>query len=590
MLSPRDYFVIAFYLAFMLGLGFVFKRFSKNTNEYFRGGGSMLWWLSGASAMMSAVSAWSFTGAAGAIYQTGTIVTVLYLSNLVGITLMLIFNCARFRRMRVVTYAEAIRLRFGRATEQFYVWAQVPTGLVFAGLQINAVGVFMAAVFLTPVIPTILVLSAVVIVMALFGGAWAVVAGDFLQFMMMVIVLGLSAYFALGQPEVGGLSGLIERVPATHFDWTSLLRPEILVIWCLGMLLAQSSDFNSLTGGAARFIMVKDEQHARKAAVFMLCGMVLLATLLVIPPLVATIVMPDIQAQFPALERPHEAAFVAISVHVMPPGLIGLLVAGIFAVAMASMDTGLNRNAGVFVRNFYGVVLRPQAGDRELMIVAKVCTLLFGIIVAVIGCLFSELRTLDLFGTMLAVTSLLGFPLAVPMVLGLIVRGAPALAGWSTAVLGVVTAWLLRYFQVSKTVEGWMGWENLTEREHGNFDYALTVIVIVAVETLWFLFLTWRHRGKAVEPSVQTFFANVDRPIDPRTEPSEDQDRAQYLTMGRLSLIYGAGIACFALMPNRLDGRMAFLLCGGVIALIGYALLRRGRALPRPDAAGTQLP
>ena len=57
MLSPYDYLVIAFYFLFMIGIGWFFRRFSKNSSEYFRGGGQMTWWLVGASAFMASFMA-----------------------------------------------------------------------------------------------------------------------------------------------------------------------------------------------------------------------------------------------------------------------------------------------------------------------------------------------------------------------------------------------------------------------------------------------------------------------------------------------------------------------------------------------------
>ena len=45
-----DYLVIGFYFIFMLVIGIYFSRMSKNSSDYFRGGGSMTWWLTGGSA------------------------------------------------------------------------------------------------------------------------------------------------------------------------------------------------------------------------------------------------------------------------------------------------------------------------------------------------------------------------------------------------------------------------------------------------------------------------------------------------------------------------------------------------------------
>ena len=68
-ISNIEYFVIIGYLALIISVGLVFKQFSSNTDDYFRGGAKGTWWLVGSSAFMSAFSAWTFTGAAGIAYE-----------------------------------------------------------------------------------------------------------------------------------------------------------------------------------------------------------------------------------------------------------------------------------------------------------------------------------------------------------------------------------------------------------------------------------------------------------------------------------------------------------------------------------------
>jgi hypothetical protein len=64
MITAYDYILIGFYLVFMLAIGVVFRRMSKNTSDYFRAGGAMPWWITGTSAWIFSFNAWTFTGAA----------------------------------------------------------------------------------------------------------------------------------------------------------------------------------------------------------------------------------------------------------------------------------------------------------------------------------------------------------------------------------------------------------------------------------------------------------------------------------------------------------------------------------------------
>ena len=120
MISAYDYAVIAFYVVFMVCLGVVFRGLSKNTSDYFRCGGSMPWWITGSSAWLVTFSAWTFVGAASEVYKSGLKVLLLFYAMIPALIGVAWITAVRFRRMRVVTWMEAVRARFGQVSEQFY--------------------------------------------------------------------------------------------------------------------------------------------------------------------------------------------------------------------------------------------------------------------------------------------------------------------------------------------------------------------------------------------------------------------------------------------------------------------------------------
>ena len=82
-----DYGVIALYFGFMVLIGYVFRTFITNTSDYFRGGGSMLWWMTGSSAFMMAFSAWTFTGAASSAYLHGPLMVMTIFMGMIQIAI-----------------------------------------------------------------------------------------------------------------------------------------------------------------------------------------------------------------------------------------------------------------------------------------------------------------------------------------------------------------------------------------------------------------------------------------------------------------------------------------------------------------------
>ena len=170
MITAYDYLSIVFYFVFVVTVGITFSRRNKNTSDYFRGGGIMPWWMAGVSAWMASFSAWTFTGAAGKIFSQGAYVLCLYYSSIAPLVVLLCFTCYRFRRMRVVTPLEAIRLRFGPATQQFVTWIRLPFLLLFGGVGLNTVGVFMSGAFDVNLQTVIVILGVMVTFVSLVGG------------------------------------------------------------------------------------------------------------------------------------------------------------------------------------------------------------------------------------------------------------------------------------------------------------------------------------------------------------------------------------------------------------------------------------
>ena len=70
-----------------------------------------------------------------------------------------------------------------------------------------------------------------------------------------------------------------------------------------------------------------------------------------------------------------EASYLAFVQLYMPAGMIGLLVAAMFAASMSSIDSGLNRNAGIIVKNFYHPIIHKKASPKELLVMGKVMCL-----------------------------------------------------------------------------------------------------------------------------------------------------------------------------------------------------------------------
>lgn len=569
MLSNYDYLVIGFYFAFMAMIGWVCRKFIGNTSDYFRGGGKMLWWMAGCTAFVSQFSAWTFTGAASKAYQDGPVIMVLYFANAVGFFFNFIFFAPRFRQMRVVTSIQGVKARFGNGSEQFFTWVQLPVGVLYAGIWLSGLSIFISAAFGMNVYTTIIVTGAIVLTMAVIGGSWAVAAGDFIQTLILMPITLVTAFMAIAQ--VGGWNSFLDKLPRHHLHWSEGARVEILYLWIIAIIIKQFISTNNMLE-ASRYLNAKDSKQARKAAGLASLLFIVGPIFWFIPPMVARIVHPDLHQVFPGLRNPAEGAFVVAGLDNMPAGMLGLLISGIFGATMSHMDVGLNRNAGFFVKNFYQVLIRPHAHEKEMLMVSKAVTLIFGILVILAALAFNTWE-IGLFNLMLLFGSLIALPYSIPLIWGTIIKRAPAWAGWTTVLVGFATSLVVKYVLTPKWLEATTGWV-LTKREADDWALLLSVLLNAIVCSVWFLVTCSLadRRSPQEKERVEKFFKQMQTPVDYEKEEGAGNDAQQYRTLGLMSLIYGSFIFLLVLIPNSPGGRLGMFTCAGTLLGIGGLL------------------
>ncbi|XHR27578.1 MAG: hypothetical protein ACFUZC_16735 [Chthoniobacteraceae bacterium] len=594
MITGYDYISIVFYFLFVVTVGVTFSRRNKNTSDYFRGGGIMPWWLAGVSAWMASFSAWTFTGAAGKIFEAGPYVLVLYYASLPGLMIVLAYTCYRFRRMRVVTPMEAIRARYGVATQQFVTWIRLPFLLLFGGVALNTVGVFMAGAFDVRLPVVIAVLGGMVTFVSLVGGAFGVAASDFVQMLLVVTVTLVISIFGLMEPSIGGLSGLLEKVPASHFHWGEFARPEFIFLWFLALALNNFFTLNTMEN-SAKYLMARSDAHARKMLIFPIVGTLIGPLLWMVPPMIAAAIYSGqggLGAVFPNLRFPQEGAFLATAHLVLPKGMLGMLIAGIFGATLSSLDASMNQAVGILVRNFYLPIVNPNCPEKKLLILSKLCTAGFGVAIIVIGLGVNHFRTLNLFDLLNQLGISLWLPLAVPLSIGLFYKRTPAWSSWTTVLIGLATSFAAKFLTKPEMI-AWIPGLNGPFKPEELTQYYLfaTAAGVALVCVAWFFFTSLFYEAAPAEykASVEEFFDHLKTPVNDLDAEQTKENHRIVGTIGYLCLIFGAFVLLMIAVPNPAIQRLGFVFCGGVIASVGAILVALSKAARRKTALGSSV-
>lgn len=581
--KPTVFAVIGGYFLTLIVVGWVFRRFSKDTSDYFRAGGMAAWWLIGGSVFMRGFSAWTFTGAAGAAFQAGWSLPLMLGSNALAFFLVAAFTAGWFRQLRCVTSVDIIRLRFGAAIEQLVAYLGMVTGPVYGGIQLYGLAIFTSILLGTNIYYSIILLGLVVLFYAGISGAWAVMAADFIKALVLMpvaVLLAVVCLHALG--GVGGMLGAIRHaglslafapiktaaVTATMtginpgwFTWTFFFA------WYANNAL-QANDPTI----AGRYLSAKDGAGARRAA--LLAGGLFTVGLFVwfLPPMAARLLIAD-QVWAMPLPKPVEGAYAAIAIHFLPAGLVGLVLVGMCAATMSALDVGLNTLAGNITQNVYPAAcralhVRPLEGYPRLVL-AKLIT--FGCAVAVIGCAAAMARfgRGGIFNILIDVMATLAAPLSVPLVLGLFLRRVPTAAPLVSIAVGFGVSLAIYLAPLLSAAKPWL--------------FQSQVGTVMAVSTATFLLVR-----ALVAPDAEAlarereFFSRRDRPVDFAAEIGQGNDGRQLRIVGTFGIVLGLAVLLL-LFPASSAGH-ARMICAVACftAAIGGVLAWRGS---RPERA-----
>ncbi len=570
--------IVGIYFLFLIAIGWMFRKFTNTTSDYFRGGGNMLWWMVGATAFMTQFSAWTFTGAAGKAYTDGFAVAIIFVANAFGYLMNYLYFAPKFRQLRVVTVIEAIRMRFGKVNEQVFTWSGMPNSVISAGIWLNGLAIIASGIFGFDMTTTIILTGLVVLVMSVTGGSWAVIASDFMQMVIIMAVTVTCAVVAIIQG--GGVGEIINNFPvdegASFVSGNDLNYLSIFGLWAFFIFFKQFSITNNMLN-SYRYLAAKDSKNAKKAALLACVLMTLGPAIWFMPSWFIAGQGIDLAAMYPeAGSKAADFAYLYFVQEFMPAGMVGLLIAAMFAATMSSMDSGLNRNSGIFVKNFYEPILRPNATEKELVFVSKATSTFFGVAIILVALFINSLKGLSLFDTMMYVGALIGFPMTIPAFCGFFIKKTPDWAGWGTLVVGAVVSYYVGFVINAEMVQNWFGLNELTGREWSDLKVAIGLIGHLVFTAGFFCATTLfykplpEHRQKDVDK----FFDNLATPLVSESTAQKQLDNKQRRMLGSLIAVAGVGIMTMFVLPNPIVGRFIFVLCGAIVMGVGLLLVK----------------
>ncbi len=391
---------------------FFSRRAGKNTSEFFTSGRSAPWWLIGVSMVATTFSTDTPNLVTNIVRTQGVAGNWIWWAFLLTGMMTVFFYARMWRRSGVLTDLEFYEKRYaGKPAGFVRGFRAIYLGLLFNCFimaTVNLAAVKIANVLLGwPMAKTLIICSCINIFLAVASGLWGVLVIDMIQFGIAMTGAFATAIFALKQPQIGGLSGLVAKLDPKVLqflpdfgDWGLALSVFIIPIavqwWSVWYPGAEPGGGSYI---AQRMLAAKSEKDALGGTLFFnVMHYALRPWPWIIVGLCSMIIYPnlsDIQAAFPLVDPRLVGPDMAYSAMLkfLPVGFMGIMVAGLLAAYVSTIITHLNWGSSYVVHDFYRRFIKKGASERHYVMAGRIITVVLMILAALVTTVLETAKT-----------------------------------------------------------------------------------------------------------------------------------------------------------------------------------------------------
>lgn len=375
-----DTVVLIAYIGLIVWIGSRFGKDQKNPEDYFLGGRKIPGWAIGLSVMATQASAITFIGAPGWGFEGGLERLVTFINVPLAMIVLILVFVPVFHRAGIYSIYELLERRFGPATRTLSALLFLVARGLATGVVLYAPALVLAVVTGWSVNLTIIIMAVLAIGYTVLGGISAVIWTDVIQMFVLWAGALLSVFLLItslpdGWGDVidfGVTSGMFNAIDfsfdpsVTYSLWAGLFGGFFLHVAYFGTDQSQIQRVLSSPSvlDAQRSLLIGGYLLIPQMLLFLLIG-VILATYYqqhgLTPP-------DDLNELLPRYV-----------VNSFPVGMAGLVIAGVFAAAMSSLDSALNSLSAVSVRDFYSRYIKSGASDEHYLKASRWATVFWGV-------------------------------------------------------------------------------------------------------------------------------------------------------------------------------------------------------------------
>ncbi|SDX82060.1 sodium:solute symporter [Eubacterium barkeri] len=389
-----DLIILIVYLAAVLIIGLAFAKKDMEGKEFFRGDGTIPWWVTSVSIFATLLSPISFLSLVGNSYAGTWILWFAQLGMLIAIPVTIRFFLPMYSRLDIDTAYEYLQLRFNSKG------LRILGAIMFIIYQVGRMSIIMylpsmvlANLIHVDVNILIVLMGVVAIIYSYAGGIKSVLWTDFIQGCVLIVGVVFSLVYLVASID-GGMGAITATLANGKFlsDTQSLIDPQIwkdsILIILIGAGFNTFSSYVSSQDIVQRFTTTTDVKKLNK---MMLTNGALSIFIATVFYLIGTGLY-VFYGQNPSLAQTaqQDQIFGSFIAYQLPVGITGILLAAIYAASQSTLSTGLNSVATSWTLDIQTMVSKKSLSFKTQTRIAQFITLGVGILSIVVAIILAN--------------------------------------------------------------------------------------------------------------------------------------------------------------------------------------------------------
>jgi SSS family solute:Na+ symporter len=447
-LGHIDYVLLFIYFAFVLGIGFALRRYTKTSTDFFLSGRSIPAWITGLAFISANLGAQEVIGMGASGAKYGIMTSHFYwLGAIPAMVFVGVFMMPFYYGSKARSVPEYLKLRFDEKTRAFNAVSFAIMTVFSSGISMHVLAKLLEQILGFNYHLCIIVSAAIVLIYIFLGGLTSAIYNEVLQFFL--IVLGFCPLVFLGLKSVGGWDGLVAKLnvvatsptnPAgkalapgawteswAHMnsasanpmgvEWFGMVMGLGFVLsfgyWCTDFLVVQ------------RAMAANSMSAARRTPLIAAFPKMLFPALVILPGMIAIALNQDGGTFLPkdaVGNVDYNMAVPAMLAKFLPPGLLGIGITALMASFMSGMAGNVTAFNTVWTYDLYQSYIKPGQSDKHYLRMGHIITVV-GILLS-IACAYVASAFNNIMDMLQLVFGFVNAPLFATFLLGMFWRRA----------------------------------------------------------------------------------------------------------------------------------------------------------------------